>query len=122
VPVGTGIYDPAIDAEAEALLRKMSLEEKVGQLVQYGWPAHRPGAGRTNDADRIAKGQIGSTLGFGQSDSEAGHPLSHRDQRISEGMDGKRDPIANSRFAHQLCHVCLDGSFFDAQGVSDLLV
>ena len=31
LPVGTGIYDPSIDAKVEALLRKMTLEEKIGQ-------------------------------------------------------------------------------------------
>ncbi|HYK51780.1 MAG TPA: hypothetical protein VEU94_18815, partial [Terriglobales bacterium] len=35
VPVRTGVYDPSLDAKVEALLRQMTLEEKVGQLVQY---------------------------------------------------------------------------------------
>jgi hypothetical protein len=35
LPIGAGIYDPAIEAGVEALLRKMTLEEKVGQTVQY---------------------------------------------------------------------------------------
>ncbi|HWN07069.1 MAG TPA: glycoside hydrolase family 3 N-terminal domain-containing protein [Steroidobacteraceae bacterium] len=57
----TGIYDPALDARVEALLRKMTLEEKVGQLVQYsaGQPTG-PGTGRTDYEDMIAKGQIGA--------------------------------------------------------------
>src|SRR6266700_2894348 len=61
VPIRTGIYDPAIDIKAESLLRKMTLEEKVGQLVQYsaGQPTG-PGTGRTDYNDMIAKGQIGA--------------------------------------------------------------
>ena len=57
----TGIYDPSLDARVEALLGKMTLEEKVGQLVQYsaGQPTG-PGTGRTDYEDMIAKGQIGA--------------------------------------------------------------
>jgi beta-glucosidase len=57
----TGIYDPALDARVDELLRKMTLEEKVGQLVQYsaGQPTG-PGTGRTDYEDMIAKGQIGA--------------------------------------------------------------
>jgi beta-glucosidase len=61
VPLRTGLYDPALDAKVEALLRKMTLEEKVGQLVQYsaGQPTG-PGTGRTDYNDMIAKGEIGA--------------------------------------------------------------
>ena len=61
VPVRTGIYDPVLDIKVESLLRKMTLEEKVGQLVQYsaGQPTG-PGTGRTDYNDMIAKGQIGA--------------------------------------------------------------
>ncbi len=57
----TGIDDPALDARVEDLLHKMTLEEKVGQLVQYsaGQPTG-PGTGRTDYEDMIAKGQIGA--------------------------------------------------------------
>jgi beta-glucosidase len=56
-----GISDPALDAKIEAILQQMTLEEKVGQLVQYsaGQPTG-PGTGRSDYADMIAKGQIGS--------------------------------------------------------------
>ena len=56
-----GINDPTLDARVEDLLRKMTLEEKVGQLVQYssGQPTG-PGTGRTDYEDMIAKGQIGA--------------------------------------------------------------
>ena len=57
----TGIYDPSLDTRVEALLGRMTLEEKVGQLVQYsaGQPTG-PGTGRTDYEDMIAKGQIGA--------------------------------------------------------------
>ena len=57
----TGVYDPSLDAKVETLLRKMTLEEKVGQLVQYsaGQPTG-PGTNRTDYNDMVAKGQIGA--------------------------------------------------------------
>ena len=56
-----GIADPALDAKVEALLRKMTLEEKVGQLVQYSAGQQTgPGTGRTDYEDMIAKGEIGA--------------------------------------------------------------
>lgn len=56
-----GINDVAPDAKVESLLRGMTLEEKIGQLVQYsaGQPTG-PGTGRTDYEDMLAKGQIGS--------------------------------------------------------------
>jgi beta-glucosidase len=61
VPVRTGIYDPALNVKVESLLRKMTLAEKIGQLVQYsaGQPTG-PGTGRTDYNDMIAKGEIGA--------------------------------------------------------------
>lgn len=61
LPVGTGIYDPSIDAKVEALLRKMTLEEKIGQLIQYsaGQPTG-PGTGRSDYNEMIERGQIGA--------------------------------------------------------------
>ena len=55
VPAHTGIYDPRIDAKVEALLKKMTLDEKVGQLAQFsaGQPTG-PGTGRTD----ISNGQM----------------------------------------------------------------
>jgi beta-glucosidase len=59
----TGIADPKFDARIESLIRSMTLEEKIGQLVQYsaGQPTG-PGTGRTDYKDMIAHGQIGSLL------------------------------------------------------------
>ncbi len=53
--------DPAIEARVEELLKKMTLEEKVGQLVQYsaGQPTG-PGTGRTDYPDMLAKGEVGA--------------------------------------------------------------
>jgi beta-glucosidase len=57
----TGVADPSLDARVESVLQRMTLEEKVGQLVQYsaGQPTG-PGTGRTDYGDMIARGQIGS--------------------------------------------------------------
>jgi beta-glucosidase len=52
---------PATEQKIDALLHKMTLEEKVGQLVQYssGQPTG-PGTGRTDYNDMIQKGEIGA--------------------------------------------------------------
>jgi beta-glucosidase len=61
-PGGT-IADPSLDARVESILRGMTLDEKVGQLVQYSaGQATGPGTGRDDYEDMIAKGQIGSLL------------------------------------------------------------
>jgi beta-glucosidase len=59
----TGVADPSLDARVESILRSMTLEEKVGQLVQYSaGQATGPGTGRTDYKDMIARGQIGALL------------------------------------------------------------
>ena len=56
----TGVADPRLDARVESLLQSMTLEEKIGQLVQYSaGQATGPGTGRTDYKDMIAKEQIG---------------------------------------------------------------
>jgi beta-glucosidase len=59
----TGIADPRFDTRVESLLHSMTLEEKIGQLVQYsaGQPTG-PGTGRTDYKDMIAQGQVGALL------------------------------------------------------------
>ncbi|PYX28657.1 MAG: beta-glucosidase [Acidobacteria bacterium] len=55
------IADPSLSSKVEAVLQKMTLEEKVGQLVQYSaGQATGPGTGRTDYKDMIAKGQLGA--------------------------------------------------------------
>jgi beta-glucosidase len=51
----------AVEKRIDSILQKMTLEEKVGQLVQYsaGSPTG-PGTGRSNYEEMIANGQIGS--------------------------------------------------------------
>lgn len=55
------ISNPGIETRVDSLLRRMTTEEKIGQLVQYsaGQPTG-PGTGRTDYEDMIAHGQIGS--------------------------------------------------------------
>src|SRR3979490_3333946 len=56
-----GIADPKLDGRIDSLLHGMTLEEKIGQLVQYSaGQATGPGTGRTDYKDMIARGQIGS--------------------------------------------------------------
>jgi beta-glucosidase len=60
-PVRSHLTDPTIEQKVDALLKKMTLEEKVGQLAQYssGTPTG-PGRGRTDYPDMVAKGEVGS--------------------------------------------------------------
>ena len=57
----SGINDPSLNPRVESILKQMTLEEKIGQLVQYsaGQPTG-PGTGRTDYEDMIAHEQIGS--------------------------------------------------------------
>src|SRR6266853_6714002 len=60
---GIGIADPKLDGRVESVLHGMTLEEKIGQLVQYSaGQATGPGTGRTDYKDMIARGQIGALL------------------------------------------------------------
>jgi beta-glucosidase len=54
------LNDSATEQKIDALLHKMTLDEKVGQLVQYsaGQPTG-PGTGRTDYNDMIQKGEVG---------------------------------------------------------------
>src|SRR6266568_3367702 len=59
----SGINDATLDARVESSLRSMTLDEKVGQLVQYSaGQATGPGTGRTDYEDMIARGEIGALL------------------------------------------------------------
>jgi beta-glucosidase len=57
------LEQPVIERRVEALLKQMTLEEKVGQLVQYSaGDATGPASERVSFRDLIAKGQLGSLL------------------------------------------------------------
>ena len=55
------LSEPNVEKKIDELLHKMTLEEKVGQLVQYsaGQPTG-PGTGRTDYDDMIRKGEVGA--------------------------------------------------------------
>jgi len=59
--VHSSLSNPASEKRLEALLQKMTLQEKVGQLVQYsaGQPTG-PGTGRTDYDDMIRRGEVGA--------------------------------------------------------------
>lgn len=56
-----GLNNPISEGKIEALLEKMTLDEKVGQLVQYsaGQPTG-PGTGRTDYESMIRRGEVGA--------------------------------------------------------------
>lgn len=57
------LTDPALNKKVDALLAKMTLQEKVGQLVQYsGGFATGPGGNRGSYDQLIAEGKVGSLL------------------------------------------------------------
>ena len=69
---------PDIERRVEALLKQMTLEEKVGQLNQYSYGAPTgPSTGRSAPEDAIKRGEIGSFLNV------TNPALSNRLQRIA---------------------------------------
>jgi beta-glucosidase len=58
--------DPRIEARVDALLKQMSLEEKVGQLIQRDAFAalYHPGAGGGAWSEAVARSEIGSLYNF----------------------------------------------------------
>jgi len=72
-PVRSALSAPAIEKKVDALLRQMTLEEKVGQLVQYsvGSPTG-PGTGRGGYSEMAASGQVGSLYNL-ESVKDANH-------------------------------------------------
>lgn len=79
---------PDIERRIEALLKQMSLEEKVGQLNQYsyGQPTG-PTTGRSSVEDSIKRGEIGSFLNV------TDPALSNRLQRIAMEESRLKIPI-----------------------------
>ena len=55
------LASPALNARVEELLRKMTLEDKIGQLTQYSAGVRTgPGSGREDFNNMIAAGHVGS--------------------------------------------------------------
>src|SRR6516162_1327446 len=53
--------NPQIESRVDALLKQMTLEEKIGQLITYSHGARTgPGTGRSDYKELVAKGQLGS--------------------------------------------------------------
>ncbi|HSZ60234.1 MAG TPA: glycoside hydrolase family 3 N-terminal domain-containing protein [Terriglobales bacterium] len=77
-PSESGVGAPKLDARVESILKSMTLDEKIGQLVQYsaGQPTG-PGTGRSDYKEMIARGQIGALLNVIET------PLINEYQRIA---------------------------------------
>ena len=57
----SGLRDPAIEKRVDALLKQMTLEEKVGQLAQYSSGAPTgPSTGNPDYPNMITRGEVGS--------------------------------------------------------------
>lgn len=62
-PSNTQLADKHLNSRIDDLLGQMTLEEKIGQLVQYSYgEATGPNASKEDYTGKIAKGQIGSLL------------------------------------------------------------
>ena len=76
--------DPQLESRVEQLLKQMTLDEKIGQLVQYSVGAPTgPGTGRTDYKELAAKGQLGSLLNLtGAADTNAMQKLAVEKSRL----------------------------------------
>ena len=85
-----------LNARVEALLKKMTLDEKVGQLAQYTVEyATGPGGSNLNYDEMVAKGQVGSLQGV------VGAEATNRYQRIAMEKSRLHIPIL---FARDVIH------------------
>ena len=75
-PIHFSLTNPSLEAKVDALLRRMTLEEKVGQLVQYtsGAPMG-PTRGSEDYPAMVAKGEVGSL--FNVADARAANEYQH---------------------------------------------
>jgi beta-glucosidase len=90
LPVRSTLTDSSIETRVEALLKQMTLEEKVGQLVQYSVGTRTgPGTGRGDYQDMVAKGQVGSL--FNLEDARE----TNRYQRIAVEKSRLHIPLLN---------------------------
>jgi len=76
--------DPQIESRVEQLLQQMTLDEKVGQLVQYSAGAPTgPGTGRTDYKELAAKGTLGSLINLtGAAETNAMQKLAVEKSRL----------------------------------------
>ena len=76
--------DPQIESRIEQLLKQMTLDERVGQLVQYSAGAPTgPGTGRTDYKELAAKGLLGSIINLtGAADTNALQKLAVEQSRL----------------------------------------
>ena len=79
---------PEIERKVEALLKQMTLEEKVGQLNQYSYGTPTgPGTGRSKVEEAIQRGEIGSFLNV------TDPALSNRLQRMAMEQSRLKIPL-----------------------------
>ena len=80
----TWVNDPQIESRIESLLKQMTLEEKIGQLVTYSAGARTgPGTGRSDYKEMIAKGQLGSLFNLtGASETNAMQKIAVEKSRL----------------------------------------
>lgn len=75
-PVRSSLSDSSIEKRVDALLKKMTLEEKIGQLVQYsGGAPTGPAAGPRDYPTMIGLGQVGSV--FNVADVKSANEFQH---------------------------------------------
>jgi beta-glucosidase len=75
---------PGIEKRVSELLKNMTSEEKIGQLVQYSaGQATGPTSGRTDDRDMVRKGQVGSLFNVtGSKETNALQRFAVEDSRL----------------------------------------
>lgn len=76
--------DPQIESRIDSLLKQMTLDEKVGQLVTYSQGAPTgPGTGRSDYKEMVAKGQLGSVFNLtGASETNAMQKIAMEQSRL----------------------------------------
>src|SRR5215213_10620785 len=79
---------PEIERRVEALLKQMTLEEKIGQLNQYSYGTPTgPGTGRSKVEESIQRGEVGSFLNV------VDPALNNRLQRVAMEQSRLKIPI-----------------------------
>ncbi len=76
--------DPRIESRVDALLKQMTLEEKIGQLVTYSQGARTgPGTGRSDYKEMVAAGRLGSIFNLtGASETNAMQKIAIQQSRL----------------------------------------